>query len=279
MLSILVRLICLAAGYCFGIFQTAYIYGRTQGIDIRTLGSGNAGTTNVLRNFGKKAGIIVFICDIGKCILAYYICSLLFGFSGIPGRLLGLYGAVGAVIGHCFPFYMQFRGGKGIACLVGLMAAFSPQTLLIGIIVTVLSVGVSYHQHLRRKLEELLDKTTDAQKDLSVTIRDSRVRGVNLSLPINDLLCIEAQKNNVAVSYLKDGELEKAEIQSTLSAVLEDLCGYGNIFQCHRSFIVNVNNISSAKGNSNGYTLELGGGCVTVPVSRSYVPKLRSFIA
>ena len=135
MLSFFVRLICLAAGYCFGIFQTAYIYGKTQGIDIRTLGSGNAGTTNVLRNFGKKAGIIVFIGDIGKCILAYYICSLLFGFSGIPSRLLGLYGAVGAVIGHCFPFYMQFRGGKGIACLVGLMAAFSPQTLLIGIIV------------------------------------------------------------------------------------------------------------------------------------------------
>ena len=148
MLSILVRLICLAAGYCFGIFQTAYIYGRTQGIDIRTLGSGNAGTTNVLRNFGKKAGIIVFIGDIGKCILAYYICSLLFGFSGIPGRLLGLYGAVGAVIGHCFPFYMQFRGGKGIACLVGLMAAFSPQTLLIGIIVFFAIFAVTHYVSL-----------------------------------------------------------------------------------------------------------------------------------
>ena len=148
MLSIIVRLICLAAGYCFGIFQTAYIYGRTQGIDIRTLGSGNAGTTNVLRNFGKKAGIIVFIGDIGKCILAYYICSLLFGFSGIPGRLLGLYGAVGAVIGHCFPFYMQFRGGKGIACLVGLMAAFSPQTLLIGIIVFFAIFAVTHYVSL-----------------------------------------------------------------------------------------------------------------------------------
>lgn len=135
MISFLVRLICLGAGYCFGIFQTAYIYGRTQGIDIRDLGSGNAGTTNVLRNFGKKAGAIVFIGDIGKCVLAYILCSLLFGFSGVPGRLLGLYGAVGAVVGHCFPFYMQFRGGKGIACLVGLMAAFSPATLLVGIAV------------------------------------------------------------------------------------------------------------------------------------------------
>ena len=135
MSAFLVRLIYLAAGYCFGIFQTAYIYGRTKGIDIRTLGSGNAGTTNVLRNFGKKAGAIVFIGDIAKCVLAYYLCSMIFGFSGVPGRLLGLYGAVGAVIGHCFPFYMQFRGGKGIACLVGLMIAFSPQTLLIGVAV------------------------------------------------------------------------------------------------------------------------------------------------
>jgi glycerol-3-phosphate acyltransferase PlsY len=88
-----------------------------------------------LRNFGKKAGAIVFIGDIAKCVLAYYLCSMIFGFSGVPGRLLGLYGAVGAVIGHCFPFYMQFRGGKGIACLVGLMIAFSPQTLLNGVAV------------------------------------------------------------------------------------------------------------------------------------------------
>lgn len=134
-MTIFVRLLCLAAGYCFGIFQTAYIYGRTKGIDIRTLGSGNAGTTNVLRNFGTKAGVIVFIGDFLKCVLAFCICSLLFGASGIPGRLLGLYGAVGAVIGHCFPFYMQFKGGKGIACLIGLMAAFSLQMLLIGAVV------------------------------------------------------------------------------------------------------------------------------------------------
>lgn len=127
-MTIFVRLLCLAAGYCFGIFQTAYIYGRTRGIDIRTLGSGNAGTTNVLRNFGTKAGVIVFIGDFLKCVLAFCICSLLFGASGIPGKLLGLYGAVGAVIGHCFPFYMQFKGGKGIACLAGLLLSFSGVT-------------------------------------------------------------------------------------------------------------------------------------------------------
>lgn len=152
-------------------------------------------------------------------------------------------------------------------------------TLIIGVIVTVLSVGTSYYRHLRDQLDALLDKTTEQQEGISVTIHDTRVRGNDISLPINDLLCIEAQKNNVAVSYLKDGKLQREEIQTTLAAVLEDLSGYENIFQCHRSFIVNLNNISSAKGNSNGYTLELAGGLATVPVSRSFVPKLKSFIA
>ena len=148
MLTILARILCLAAGYCFGIFQTAYIYGRTKGIDIRTMGSGNAGTTNVLRNFGKKAGIIVFIGDFFKCILAYFVVQLLFGWTGIPGRLLGLYAAVGAVIGHCFPFYMQFRGGKGIACLLGLMAAFSPKLLLIAILVLFVLLAITHYVSL-----------------------------------------------------------------------------------------------------------------------------------
>ena len=56
------RIVCLAIGYLFGIFQTAYIYGKMNGIDIREYGSGNAGTTNALRVLGKKAGVIVQMC-------------------------------------------------------------------------------------------------------------------------------------------------------------------------------------------------------------------------
>lgn len=99
-----------------------------------------------------------------------------------------------------------------------------------------------------------------------------------MCIPLNDLLYIEAQKNNVAVYYLSNGQLNRIEIQSTLASVLNDLKDYPNIFQCHRSFVVNLNSITSAKGNSNGYTLELGGGLATVPVSRSFVPKLKSFV-
>jgi DNA-binding LytR/AlgR family response regulator len=152
-------------------------------------------------------------------------------------------------------------------------------TLIIGVVVTVCSTSIDYFRFLRGRLDALLDKTTQEQENISVCIHDTRVRGNDVSLPINDLLYIEAQKNNVAVCYVKDGKLVREEIQSTLSGVLEDLEEYRNIFQCHRSFVVNLNNISSAKGNSNGYTLELGGGLATVPVSRSFVPKLKSFIA
>ena len=151
--------------------------------------------------------------------------------------------------------------------------------LVVGVIVGGVSTAVSYSRHLRGQLDTLLDKTTEAQAGVSVTIHDTRVRGNDLTLPINDLLYIEAQKNNVAVCYRKDGELERAEMQTTLAAVLADLSDYANIFQCHRSFVVNVNNISAARGNSNGYTLELGGGVAAVPVSRSYVPKLKSYVS
>ena len=61
--------------------------------------------------------------------------------------------------------------------------------------------------------------------------------------------------------------------------MVDELREYQNIFQCHRSFVVNVNNITQAKGNSNGYQLRLGTCTTIIPVSRSYVPQLKSFIA
>ena len=151
-------------------------------------------------------------------------------------------------------------------------------TIIIGLIYTVLSTSLSYHRYLRKRLDALLEKTTQEQEGVSVTLHDNRVRGNDLRLPLNDLLYIEAQKNNVAVFFVSEGKLIRNEIQTTLASVLNDLKDYPNIFQCHRSFVVNLNSITSAKGNSNGYTLELAGGLATVPVSRSFVPKLKSFV-
>ena len=119
------RIYCLLIGYIFGLFQTAYIYGRMNGIDIREYGSGNAGTTNTLRILGKKAGVIVLAGDILKTILAITVSRLLFGDSK-PEMiyLLSLYAATGAILGHNFPVYLKFKGGKGIAATAGLLLSF-----------------------------------------------------------------------------------------------------------------------------------------------------------
>ena len=121
------RIFCLLIGYVFGLFQTAYIYGRLHGIDIRNYGSGNAGTTNTLRVFGTKAGLLVLLGDIMKCILAVVITGVIFGDSH-PDMvyLLKMYTAAGAIIGHNFPFYLKFKGGKGIAATAGLILSFHP---------------------------------------------------------------------------------------------------------------------------------------------------------
>ncbi|MBO7610300.1 MAG: LytTR family transcriptional regulator [Muribaculaceae bacterium] len=152
-------------------------------------------------------------------------------------------------------------------------------TVIIGIIMTALSIGIQYNRSLKDRMEALLSNTTEEQKDITITIHDTNVRGNDLSIPINSLLYIEAQKNNVSVCYLKDGKPASVEVHTTLTAVVEELKSYENIFQCHRSFVVNVNNITSARGNSNGYQLMLGTCPNSIPVSRSYVPKLKSFIA
>ncbi len=152
-------------------------------------------------------------------------------------------------------------------------------TVIIGVIMTVLSIGIGYNRSLRDRMEAMLSNTTEEQKDITITIHDTNVRGNDLTIPINSLLYVEAQKNNVSVTYTKDGKPTSIEVHTTLSAVIGELKEYENIFQCHRSFVVNVNNITSARGNSNGYQLTLGACTKTIPVSRSYVPQLRSFIA
>ncbi len=121
------KIICLALGYVIGLFQTAYIIGRVfNHIDIREQGSGNSGTTNAFRVMGKKAGILVFLGDFFKLVIAYLLARLIFG-EGV----YSMYAAVGCILGHVFPFYMGFKGGKGIACSLALMLCINPLLALV----------------------------------------------------------------------------------------------------------------------------------------------------
>ncbi len=131
----MIRLLCLALGYLFGAFQTAYFYGKMHGIDIRTKGSGNAGTTNTLRVLGTKAGLIVLAGDVLKTILAIVVVrNFIIPNFAEPNLeyLLVLYTAAGVILGHNFPFYMKFKGGKGIASTFGLILSFHPWFIPVG---------------------------------------------------------------------------------------------------------------------------------------------------
>lgn len=143
----MVRLACVLIGYIFGLFQTSYLYGRMKGIDIREHGSGNAGATNALRTLGKKAGAITFFGDCFKCVFAVVTVRLLFADYGDPGEnmgvLLGMYASMGVILGHNFPFYLGFKGGKGIAATAGLYVSLDPVLMLIGAISFIAAVAVT----------------------------------------------------------------------------------------------------------------------------------------
>lgn len=118
--------------YLLGSIPTAVWYGKIfHGVDIRQHGSGNAGATNSLRTFGRKAGIIVLIIDFLKGFLAVFAASFFPDTNQYLPQMMGL----AAVIGHLYPVFAQFRGGKGVATALGVIAASFPMTVIICMVV------------------------------------------------------------------------------------------------------------------------------------------------
>jgi len=123
------RLLSLLIGYALGCIQSAYITGKlVKGIDIRDHGSKSSGFTNANRVMGFKISVWIFIADVAKAVAAFLIASRLFEGGGsfrdpyaANGLLPGAWAGLGVVLGHCFPVFMKFRGGKGIACTVGIV--------------------------------------------------------------------------------------------------------------------------------------------------------------
>lgn len=114
------------------------------GKDIRTMGSGNIGATNVHRTAGSKAGVVVLLLDIAKGMLAVWIGAKLTG--NLP---LGLaVAAVAVMVGHCYPILLKFKGGKAVACFVGAFLYIAPFAVLAAVPVFVLTVWWSRHVSL-----------------------------------------------------------------------------------------------------------------------------------
>ncbi len=142
------RIICLVVGYAFGLIESGYLYGKMNGIDIRQHGSGNSGTTNALRVLGKKAGLVVFIGDVLKTMIPCVAVRLLFRGDAPMGYLLTLYTGLGVILGHNYPFYLKFQGGKGIAATAGILTSLDLRLMVICLISFVLVVAVSRYVSL-----------------------------------------------------------------------------------------------------------------------------------
>ena len=120
------RVLCVIIGYIFGLFQTGFIIGKINHIDIREYGSGNSGTTNAMRTLGKKSGFMTFFGDAIKSMLAIAVTYLIFRYTcGGHMFVIALYTGLGVILGHNFPFYMNFKGGKGIAATSGVILALA----------------------------------------------------------------------------------------------------------------------------------------------------------
>lgn len=137
-------IISILSGYLIGSFNTAYICGRLHGFDIRERGSRNAGASNAKLCLGWGYFLLVAVIDILKSIIAFYLIKLIFG-SQDNIELLAFVAALAAVFGHCFPFYLGFKGGKGFATYIGLCFLIDPLiTLILLAVLLVLSYLVRY---------------------------------------------------------------------------------------------------------------------------------------
>lgn len=141
-------IICLALGYLFGCFSTGYVIGKINNVDIRKYGSGNAGTTNALRTLGAKAGALTLLGDMLKAIIPILLVRFLIYPHNSDNQLLTVYTGLGVVLGHNYPVWLGFKGGKGIAATGGVMAAFDPMIIPFALPIFVIVVAITRYVSL-----------------------------------------------------------------------------------------------------------------------------------
>ena len=131
-------LLCSLTGYLIGNINPSYIISRLRGFDIRERGSGNAGASNAIMTMGKKVGAVSALFDIFKAFFASVLAAQLFPQLKFAKILSGC----SCIIGHIFPVFMNFHGGKGLASLAGTILAFDPE-LFISLLILEIIIGFS----------------------------------------------------------------------------------------------------------------------------------------
>ena len=140
--AIAVRVVISALiGYLLGCISPSFLIGKRRGYDVRETGSKNAGASNTIIMAGKFAGVLVAVLDILKAAASWWIAAALFPELEFAGQIAG----AACVLGHMFPVFLAFRGGKGFACLGGLALACGPATfLLMVLLAAIIGFASSY---------------------------------------------------------------------------------------------------------------------------------------
>jgi glycerol-3-phosphate acyltransferase PlsY len=133
-----------ALSYLAGSIPTAYIAGYlVKGVDIRTIGSGNVGASNAMRLLGKKWGIVILLIDATKGLVPVLLVQHSFFASDAAVERYAMLSALSAIVGHVFPVWLKFRGGKGVATGLGVMTALIPLAVAVALPVFIVVVAVS----------------------------------------------------------------------------------------------------------------------------------------
>ena len=143
-------LVVAVVSYLIGSVPSGYIAGRIAGVDVRTIGSGNIGATNVTRSLGKKYGYPVFAADFGKGLLSVFLATRIARQAGASGSvaMFEIVAAICCVLGNAFPIWLGFRGGKGVAVSAGLLFGLMPLAGLIAILIWIATFYLSRYVSL-----------------------------------------------------------------------------------------------------------------------------------
>lgn len=144
----MLRILLLIIGYFIGNIETGYIFGKIHKMDIRNYGSGNAGATNTLRVLGAKAGLVVFLGDFCKSLMPCLVVRFIFRDNVSLSYIYMLYIGLGVVLGHNFPFYLGFKGGKGVASTAGIILALDIRIAVVCLIVFIITVAITRYVSL-----------------------------------------------------------------------------------------------------------------------------------
>ncbi|MBT8046358.1 MAG: glycerol-3-phosphate 1-O-acyltransferase PlsY [Pontiella sp.] len=172
--------------YLFGAVPFGLLIAKSQGIDIRNEGSGNIGATNVFRVVGKEWGITTFVLDALKGFIPAYFFPIIGNVDPVYGVLFGF----AAIVGHSFPVYLNFKGGKGVATSAGMLLGVAPLAVGVGFLTWIICMVVSRYVSVSSMVAAVAVAAT-------VWIRGDKALVVNIALSVLAILVIWLHRDNI----------------------------------------------------------------------------------